>query len=177
MRKRITPREALKIYALKTAPAFEAALMAGVRLAGDPGPFREPVARFARHLGAAYQMLNDLDDWEMDPANKRRKGTDFFSGRPTVLWALALKNLDPKGRRKLRSLPESEMPEHEKIDRAEALYERADAFGQTRTLIAKHHARACQAADRVGHEALGHLLHFLADAILDGRPLAIVEEQ
>ena len=32
--KRLTPLDALKIYALKTAPAFEAALYAGVRLAG-----------------------------------------------------------------------------------------------------------------------------------------------
>ena len=32
--RRLTPLDALKIYALKTAPAFEAALYAGVRLAG-----------------------------------------------------------------------------------------------------------------------------------------------
>src|SRR5262249_61934610 len=33
--KSLTALDALKIYALKTAPAFEAALYAGVRLAGD----------------------------------------------------------------------------------------------------------------------------------------------
>ena len=32
--KRLSPAEALEIYALKTAPAFEAALMTGLRLAG-----------------------------------------------------------------------------------------------------------------------------------------------
>ena len=32
--KRLKPIDALKIYALKTAPAFEAAILAGIRLAG-----------------------------------------------------------------------------------------------------------------------------------------------
>ena len=32
--KRLTPADALKIYSLKTAPAFEAALHTGLRLAG-----------------------------------------------------------------------------------------------------------------------------------------------
>ena len=36
--KALTPLDALKIYALKTAPAFEAALAIGLRLAGPTEP-------------------------------------------------------------------------------------------------------------------------------------------
>ena len=99
--RRLTPLEALKIYALKTAPAFEAALYAGLRLAGSAEPYRQQVARFARHLGVAFQILNDLDDWQRDPSNKRHAGTDVLGGRPTVLWALALEGLSAANRDKL----------------------------------------------------------------------------
>ena len=95
---------ALRISALKTAPAFEAALMAGVRLAGPTAAYREPIARFARHLGVAYQILNDLDDWQLPQPSGRPGGSDLLHGRPTVLWALALANLPPQDRLELRSL-------------------------------------------------------------------------
>src|SRR5262249_3719381 len=37
LKKQLSPLDALKIYALKTAPAFEAALYSGLRLAGPVG--------------------------------------------------------------------------------------------------------------------------------------------
>ena len=97
--------DALKIYALKTAPAFEAALVTGVRLAGPAEPMREadqPVSR--EHLGVAFQILNDLKDWEGDDDNKLVAGGDVLGGRPTVLWALALEALNEEDRRQLESL-------------------------------------------------------------------------
>ncbi len=45
--RRLAPLDALKIYALKTAPAFEAALYTGVRLAGDAASYVEPIRQFA----------------------------------------------------------------------------------------------------------------------------------
>jgi len=173
--RRLTPLEALKIYALKTAPAFEAALMAGIRLAGAVEPYRDEAARFARHLGVAYQIINDLDDWQ-DTQPNRRRGTDVLGGRPTVLWALALEGLDEKHRRRLESL--LDQPEHDesKIARAAELYQQADVFRQANELIAKHHSRARSAADQVQSEPLRRLLHFLADAILDRRSLSVSEE-
>jgi len=45
------PIDALAIYALKTAPAFEAALYCGARLAGPVDGGGEPLRQFARHLG------------------------------------------------------------------------------------------------------------------------------
>ena len=102
--KRLQPIDALKIYALKTAPAFEAALYAGARLAGDAAKLAEPVAQFARHLGVAFQILNDLDDWQQDGHNKLAAGGDVLGGRPTVLWALRLEALDETDREELASL-------------------------------------------------------------------------
>src|SRR5207302_9644056 len=51
--KSLTALDALKIYALKTAPAFEAALYAGLRLAGPAEKYDKLVLEFSRHLGFA----------------------------------------------------------------------------------------------------------------------------
>src|SRR5690606_1481802 len=72
--KDLTPLDALKIYALKTAPAFEAALLTGARLAGSIEAYREPFKLFARNLGVAFQILNDLQDWREDDRNKGSSG-------------------------------------------------------------------------------------------------------
>ena len=174
--KRLAPLDALKIYALKTAPAFEAALLAGIRLAGPAGSYRQPAARFARHLGVAYQILNDLDDWQNDLPAERPGGSDLLAGRPTVLWALALEGLGEHERRELESLLSRASTDEARVARATELYERAGAFERGAALVSKHHRQAVATAEQIELEPLSHLLHFLADAILDRRPLAINEE-
>ena len=164
----------LRISALKTVPAFEAALMAGVRLAGPTAAYREPVARFARHLGVAYQILNDLDDWQPPQPSGRPGGSDLV-GRPAHgPLALALANLPPQDRRELRSLVAAAAGDSNALERARRLYQQAGVFPQAAALVAKHHARARGAADHLPLEPLRRLLYFLADAILDRRPLGTV---
>ncbi len=169
--KRLTPLDALKIYALKTAPAFEAALLAGARLAGPIETVREPIARYARHLGVAYQIVNDLADWAPDDGNKIDRATDLLAGRPTILWALAMEKLDDAGRRELEAIAAGTADPAGAVERATERYRAADAFGRAQTLLEKHHARAIEAAAQLPEEPLRRLLHFLADAIVDRRPL------
>ncbi len=166
--KRIAPLEALRIYALKTAPAFEAALWAGLRLAGDAEPLGQAAARFSRHLGVAYQILNDLDDWRDGETNKRTSGTDVLGGRPTVLWAMALENLSAGDRDTLESLVASGDDPAGRIASARSLYEKAGVFDHGAALVEKHRARAHAVADTVEPPSLRSLLHYLADAILQG---------
>src|SRR5437763_4208587 len=104
--KRLKPLDALKIYTLKTAPAFEAALYTGARLAGAAEKYVEPIKQFARNLGVAFQILNDLNDWEGDDFNKLTAGGDVLGGRPTVLWALALEALSPAQQKEILALIE-----------------------------------------------------------------------
>ncbi len=96
--KTLTALDALKIYALKTAPAFEAALYAGIRLAGDATPYEKALVEFSKNLGVAFQVLNDLKDWEGDSDNKLVAGQDVLAGRPTLLLALALEGSQPRDR-------------------------------------------------------------------------------
>ena len=174
-KKHLTPLDALKIYALKTAPAFEAALMAGIRLAGPAEPYRDAAIRFSRHLGVAYQIVNDLDDWENGQPSKRTGGGDMLAGRPTVLWAMAHQNLPEPQRHELDALVAAPKRDAAALQRAGELYRRAGVFDQAASLVAKHHERAVRAADRLASEPLRRLLHFIADAVLDRRPLSVQE--
>jgi geranylgeranyl pyrophosphate synthase len=163
----LTPLEALKIYALKTAPAFEAALYAGLRVAGPARSYRQPVARFARHLGVAFQILNDLDDWDGDFSNKRHAGSDVLQRRPTVLWALALEGLPTAARHELESLAVDAPGDREAtIRRVGRWYEETEACEKAAGLVAKHRQRARETADEVRPDGLRQLLHYFVDTVL-----------
>lgn len=174
--KSLTPLDALKIYALKTSPAFEAALYSGVRLAGAAEPYEKMIGEFSRHLGVAFQILNDLKDWEGDSDNKLVAGQDVLAGRPTLLLALALEGLDPAARRELLGLlnrpTESEQPSPERIDQqmvqhVRRLFDQAQVFEKANRLVEKYRARAEAIADDVQPTELRELLYFLVDSVLD----------
>ena len=167
--KRLKPIDALKIYALKTSPAFEAAMFSGIRLAGSAEEYREPVRQFARNLGVAFQILNDLNDWQGDEHNKLSSGGDILGGRPTVLWALALEGLSPAGQEELLSLANADHRRAgERIARVRELYEQAGVFEKAARLIDKHQERAEAIADKLQPEELRRLMYYLIDSVLDG---------
>ncbi len=194
--KHLEPIDALRIYALKTAPAFEAAILAGARLAGPiENGLKAAVERYSRHLGVAFQILNDLDDWsddairqakgtgEIDSARgaatvgptsepRSKVGSDVLAGRPTILWALAWQRLSPAERRWLTDLPAADGG-HSRLGQAAECFSRTGAFDRAASLVVKHHSRAIEAADGIEPEPLRFFLRFLADAILDRRPLSI----
>ena len=167
--KRLKPIDALKVYALKTAPAFEAALYAGVRLAGDATAYEEPIRGFARNLGVAFQILNDLKDWQGDSDNKLQAGGDVLGGRPTVLWALALASLDEADQQKLLSVvvPDCELSDAARISTVRSLYLKAKVFDQANRLVDKHQQRAEEIADAIEPEPLRRLFYHLVDTVLE----------
>jgi geranylgeranyl diphosphate synthase, type II len=171
--KALTALDALKIYALKTAPAFEAALYAGLRLAGPADAYEKTVAEFSKNLGVAFQVLNDLKDWEGDSDNKLVTGQDVLAGRPTVLLALALEGLAPAGREELLTLLHSQHGPDESfrvVERVRQLFTMAGVFAKAEKLVEKFRAKAEAVADEVEPTELRELLYFLVDSVLDRQP-------
>lgn len=166
--KRLSPLDALKVYALKTAPAFEAALFTGARLAGDTTHLQEPIRIFARNIGVAFQILNDIADWDGDQHNKMEAGGDVLGGRPTLLWALALANLSSAEQEELLAMASAdcELSDVERLRRTEQLYRKAKVFEQAHRLIEKHEQRALEAAAMIDSPAMQRLLLYLVDTVL-----------
>ena len=167
----------LRFYVGKTSPAFEAALNLGVLLAVAAGEERggkgggtggideqfyhevhEKLARFSRHLGAAFQIKNDLDDWFPDSMNKKIAGTDMLDQRPTLFHAWA-KNLLSKSESPVsagNTLSELSVPEW--FDR----FQQTGLFDQARRLAAMYSEKAREAALGIDHPPLrALLLHFV----------------
>jgi geranylgeranyl pyrophosphate synthase len=173
--KSLTPLEALKIYALKTAPAFEAALYSGLRLAGPADAYEKMVLEFSKNLGIAFQIINDLKDWETDSDNKLLAGQDVLAARPTLLLALALEGLDAGARsellaRLLKASQESAPEQPEIMEKVREFFQRANVFSKAEKLIEKFRARAEAIADEVEPTELRELLYFLVDTVLDRQP-------
>jgi len=167
--KSLTPLDALKIYALKTSPAFEAALLSGIRMAGDATSYLEPVRVFSRNLGVAFQILNDLDDWTGNASNKVAAAGDVLGGRPTLLLALALEGLGAVGRDELLRMiaDDCELPDAQRIAAVRRLYDQANVFDLARRLVDKHQTRAESVADEITVEPLRRLFYFLIDTVLE----------
>ncbi len=167
--KRLSPLDALKVYALKTAPAFEAALLTGARLAGKIDELSEPLKLFSRNIGVAFQIINDLNDWQGDAHNKLSAGGDVLAGRPTILLALALASLSPAEQEELLSLVErrDNVGDQQRLRRVEELYRKAEVFEKARRLIDKHQQRAIEAADSISNQPLQQLLRYLVDTVLE----------
>jgi len=165
----LKPIDALRIYALKTAPAFEAAIMSGLRLAGPTDDYAEPVRAFARNLGVAFQILNDLKDWELDDDNKCSLGGDLLGGRPTVLLALALEGLKEADRDELVSLlaDDCEKTPEARLVRARHLFFEAGVFDKAYRLVDKHQQKAEEIADSIEPDELRRLFYYLVDTVLD----------
>jgi geranylgeranyl pyrophosphate synthase len=166
--KRLKPIDALRIYALKTSPAFEAAMLSGIRMAQPIDDYRQPVKQFARNLGVAFQILNDLSDWQGDDFNKMEAGGDALGGRPTLLHALALEALSETDQTELLELTaDGSHSPAERVQRIKSLYEKSGVFELADRLIDKHQARAEAVADDIQPEDLRRLMYFLIDSILD----------
>ena len=176
--KTLTALDALKIYALKTAPAFEAALYAGLRLAGPADHYEKAVTDFSKNLGIAFQILNDLKDWDGDDDNKLIAGQDVLAARPTLLLALALEVSAPLQREELLTLLRRGSDEDAAtatLERVRHVFTQAQVFVKAAKLVEKYRARAEAIADEIQPTELRELLYYLVDSVLDRQPPAAPE--
>lgn len=154
---KLRPLDALAIYSKKTAPAFEAALYAGLR-AGDAPLDSDLLRRFSGYIGEGYQILNDLEDWDDSSNNKIVLGQDLLSGRPNLLRSFAEEaGADP--------LTPSRTPDA-LVEQARVLYTSCGAFDRAGQLLDKLRERALSLASEAKPEPISDLLGFLTRIIL-----------
>ncbi len=160
------PGAALRIYALKTAPALEAAIAAGLRIAGPLPLSRELLGRICRHLGVAYQIQNDLDDWESATGVSRPPGGDGQKLRPTLLWALAAQASAREGTSQLFRRWRSTSDPAEVQQGVRRWLEETGAFARARRLAEKHREQVRELALQVPMRELADFFLQIEELIL-----------
>ena len=93
----------LRVIRFKTAKLFEASARLGAVLAGVEPAVEECCADYGRSLGTAFQLVDDLLDYEGDPqALGKNVGDDLREGKPTLPLLIAMERGNTKERDLIR---------------------------------------------------------------------------
>jgi octaprenyl-diphosphate synthase len=88
-----TEQRYLEVVYRKTAQLFQAgAEVAAIVSRADP-KVQQALAAYGRHLGTAYQLIDDVLDYQSDPATRGKNlGDDLAEGKPTLPLIHALRH-------------------------------------------------------------------------------------
>jgi octaprenyl-diphosphate synthase len=93
----------LRVIRFKTAKLFEASARLGAVMADAPPAIEEASAEFGRCLGTAFQLVDDLLDYEGDTrALGKNVGDDLREGKPTMPLLVAMARGSAEERELLR---------------------------------------------------------------------------
>jgi octaprenyl-diphosphate synthase len=94
----------LEVIRRKTAKLFEAAARLGGVLAGVPPELEEGLASYGRHVGTAFQLVDDVLDYSGDAgAIGKSLGDDLAEGKPTLPLIHAMRTGTPPQSELVRS--------------------------------------------------------------------------
>jgi len=83
----------LEVIYRKTARLFQAGAEVAAVLASSSAERRAALAAYGRHLGTAYQLVDDVLDYRSSPAERGKNlGDDLAEGKPTLPLIHALRN-------------------------------------------------------------------------------------
>lgn len=81
----------------KTARLFEAATQLGAVLAEQPPAIEDALAAYGRHLGTAFQLVDDILDYTADAESLGKEvGDDLAEGKPTLPLLYAMWHANPQ---------------------------------------------------------------------------------
>ncbi len=93
----------LKVVRFKTAKLFEASARIGPVLAGASPAVEEACAEYGRSVGTAFQLIDDLLDYDGDTADLGKNvGDDLREGKATLPLLVAMERASPADRALLR---------------------------------------------------------------------------
>ena len=90
-----TEQQYLQVIHRKTAKLFEAGLQIAAVLSGMPKDIEQQLAQYGRHLGTAFQLIDDVLDYSASADRLGKNiGDDLAEGKPTLplIYAMAKGN-------------------------------------------------------------------------------------
>ena len=136
----------LRVIRYKTAKLFEASARLGAVLAGATPAIEEACADYGRALGTAFQLVDDLLDYDGETHELGKNvGDDLREGKPTLPLLLALARGNEHERSVVRHAIEH--GEVERLDEVVAIVRRTGALDAARQLARDE---AALARERLG---------------------------
>ncbi|MDO9238320.1 MAG: octaprenyl diphosphate synthase [Aquabacterium sp.] len=94
----------LRVIEYKTAKLFEASARLGAVITDAPADVEEACASYGRALGTAFQLIDDLLDYEGSTAELGKNiGDDLREGKPTLPLLVAMQRGTPEQRELIRN--------------------------------------------------------------------------
>ena len=143
----LTVEDYLQVIRFKTAKLFEASARLGAVLAGAERSLEDRCADFGRALGTAFQLVDDLLDYEGNSAELGKNvGDDLREGKPTLPLLVAMQRASAEDRELIRGAIEH--GEVERLADVIAIVRRTGALAATLDAAEAEaqHARDCIAA-------------------------------
>jgi octaprenyl-diphosphate synthase len=131
----------MEVIERKTATLFEAGTRLGAILGGVPTSVEDGMAAYGRHLGIAFQLVDDALDYISDEGTMGKNvGDDLEEGKPTLPVIRAMAVGDDAQRGRLRSAIED--GGRDNIDEVIAAIVSTDAINYTVKLARSHVEKA-----------------------------------
>ena len=125
----------------KTAKLFEAAAMLGAVVAGQSGTFENAMGAYGRHIGTAFQLVDDALDYHSSSAELGKNiGDDLAEGKPTLPLLYAMWHGTPEQAAMVRSAIE-----HGGLDHLKEIQAAIESTGAITYTFARAQAEAQKA--------------------------------
>ncbi len=146
----------------KTAKLFEAGAQMAAILANAPRPVEQAMVAYGRHLGTAFQLVDDMLDYRANREELGKNlGDDLAEGKPTLPLIHALSHSPPEEAARIRAaIEEGGLDDLEAITRT---IESSGGLEYTARLAQRERDLATGALADLPDSAYKQALHALAD--------------
>ncbi|UBB90973.1 polyprenyl synthetase family protein [Candidatus Kaistella beijingensis] len=165
--KQVSFDDYLKMITYKTGVLSAASFEIGALIAGADSAEAENISAFGKHLGIAFQMMDDyLDVFGKDQQIGKVHAGDIAENKKTVLYILARENATQEELERLDYWYATENQNKDKIQAVEQIFRRTKADERALLLIHKHTDIAKNHLDQIKvddekKKPLIELAHFL----------------
>jgi len=162
----ITEAQYLEVIERKTAALFAAACKGPAILRGHPVEVQEAMENYGRHLGIAFQMIDDVLDYTGDPETTGKQvGDDLNEGKPTLPLIYTMSAGSDDDSTLIKSALSNKSSEQ--LDEVIAAVKRSGGIDYTQDQAQMHRQYALSSLNHLPDSSATSALAALADLAID----------